>query len=236
MVTKTVLLFCNTNSQAANLAARLIHDGYRLQVVISMDELRLRLSDATPDLVLAELDSASAGCPWCAEVRNMTEAPILLLGAADQPDAVVAALSQGADLYLPQGTRPEVVAAYVATLMRRADMVPRVANTALTDRGRGYYRDSRLTIDSARRVVLVAEKPVSLTPTEFALLECLLDYADRPVTYDQLLAAVWGWDISDRSHIHTHIAHLRQKLGDDARDPAYIVTEYGIGYRFRCRS
>jgi len=235
MTTKTVLLLRNHNELATNLITALIQGGYRLQVVASIEELQARFSEASPDFLIAELDLATADCPWCAALRKITEIPILLLGHADQPEAVVRALAHGADLYLPHGIRPDIVVAYVATILRRIDKVTSSETVAASNYERGYYQDDQLTIDTVRRVVLVAGNPVSLTLTEFELLVCLLEHAGRAVSYEQLLSVVWGWELSDHSHIHTHISHLRQKLGDDAKDPAYILTEYGIGYRFRPR-
>ena len=82
------------------------------------------------------------------------------------------------------------------------------------------------------RSVTVADRPVKLTPTEYKLLLELSINAGRVRTYDQLLERVWGEDSEgDAQRVRTTVKDLRRKLGDDARNPVYIFTESGVGYR-----
>jgi len=95
------------------------------------------------------------------------------------------------------------------------------------------YQDGYLTIDLDARRVLVRGEPASLTAKEFRLLACLLDNAGRVVTFQQILENVWGWEYSDSvNYVHVYVSHLRQKLEVEPKNPRYIVTEHGIGYRF----
>ncbi|MXY59314.1 MAG: winged helix-turn-helix transcriptional regulator [Chloroflexi bacterium] len=90
-----------------------------------------------------------------------------------------------------------------------------------------------LTIDFMERTVSVAGRPVSMTPTEYKLLYELAANAGRVVTHDQIIQRVWGEEHTvDERLLRSYIKNLRQKLGDDARNPSYIFTASRTGYRF----
>ncbi len=93
-----------------------------------------------------------------------------------------------------------------------------------------------LTVDLARRTVLVREEEVRLTPTEYEILKHLSLHAGRVVTHRQLLRAIWGPNYQESTHyLRVYIGQLRRKIETDASQPRYIITEPGVGYRFVAR-
>src|SRR2546427_11078831 len=95
-------------------------------------------------------------------------------------------------------------------------------------------RSGDLVVDLERREVTIAGRDVHLTPTEYDLLKIFLTNANKVLTDRMLLQQVWGPDYGDESHyLHVYVARLRRKIEADPQDPAYLMTEPGVGYRFR---
>lgn len=230
MANETILFFQNPETPNITVLTALIRNGYSLYVASTPEEALDRLRQIEVDLLIISLESEIADCPWCHDLRQATSAPILLLGSYEKPEVIVSALARGADVYLPVTMASAVIEAHIAALLRWQAQ----GAWGIVPHGRtpGYYRDERLIIDIDRRNVLLEGREVPLTPKEFTLLRCLLENAGRPVTYEQLLAAGWSHSDGDISVIHSHMSHLRHKLGDNPRQPRYIVGEYGVGYRF----
>jgi two-component system KDP operon response regulator KdpE len=94
--------------------------------------------------------------------------------------------------------------------------------------------DERLTVDRARRQVVVDGRKTELSPTEFRILDCFLDNAGRVLTHQSLLTQVWGWEYLDETdYLKVYVHHLRKKIEENPGKPSYIVTERGLGYRFQ---
>jgi two-component system KDP operon response regulator KdpE len=95
-------------------------------------------------------------------------------------------------------------------------------------------RSGDLVVDLERREVRVADRDLHLTPTEYDLLKVFLTNANKVLTDRMLLQQVWGPDYGDESHyLHVYVARLRRKIEDDPQAPKHLVTEPGVGYRFR---
>lgn len=152
--------------------------------------------------------------------------PILVLSARSEEVQKVRALDLGADDYL---TKPfgmdELLARIRAALRRRGgDKSPAASALTVGD----------VTIDYARRVVTRGGEEVRLTRLEYDVLRYLAVNADRVVTHRQILVSVWGPENAEETqYLRVHIGHLRQKLEQDAARPQFLITEPGVGYRFR---
>lgn len=234
MANETILLLQDAESPNVSVLTLLIRSGYVLHPAATVDEALYRLASVPFDLIIVNLDNENADCPWCAELRAASNAPILLLGPTDIPDKVVSALANGADVYLPTTTTIAIIEAHISAMLRRFSADAQTLRATVAGGRRAYYSDERLFIDIEQRRVLLNEETVDLTPTEFSLLACLLANAGRPVAYEEILTTVWGWEKGDHSQIHTHVSHLRKKLGESRSAPRYILGEYGVGYRFQC--
>lgn len=160
------------------------------------------------------------------ELREWSQVPVIMLTVRADESGKVAALDAGANDYV---TKPFGV----QELMARIRALLRTAGASANHDVSSYELDT-LRIDLARREVSVEGRPVSLTRKEFALLALLAHNAGRVITQAHLLREVWGPTHEEDTHyLRILVAKLRQKLGDDAASPRWIVTEPGVGLKLR---
>ena len=172
------------------------------------------------DLMLPELD----GIEVCRQIRRSSDVPIIMLTArVDEADKLIG-LEIGADDYITKPFSPREVVARARVVLRRASgaMVPAVV-----------LRCGEVLLDVDRRSVQVGGRPVELTPTEFDLLAALMRNAGRPLSRSQLLDASQGDEYAGYERtIDAHIKNLRRKIEADPASPRYILTVFGVGYKF----
>jgi len=172
------------------------------------------------DLGLPDMD----GTEVIRGVRGWTSTPIIVLSAWGQETQKVAALDAGADDYVTKPFGMDELLARLRAAVRRASPAPDEPVVTTGD----------LTVDLARKRVTKAGSDVRLTPTEWQLLEVLVRNRDRLVTQRQLLHEVWGPGYqTEAGYLRVYVANLRRKLEPDASAPRYLLTEPGMGYRFR---
>ena len=177
------------------------------------------------DLRLPDLD----GIEVVRRLRSWSEVPIVLLSGAGSERARVAALDAGADDFVDKPFSMEELRARVTAVLRRS----RAA--ASEEQGPTRRVCDGLEIDLAAHSVRRDGEPIRLTPTQWRLLEVLVTHAGKLLTYRDIITAVWDERHGDeaRDSLRVHLRGLRQRLGDDARDPRYIITEPGVGYRWQ---
>jgi DNA-binding response OmpR family regulator len=178
------------------------------------------------DLMLPEVD----GYEVMRLLRADTDVPVLMLTARSSLPERIIGLEKGADDYLPKPFSPAELVVRVKAVLRRVDQ-PAMPATARPPTTMLVQND--ITIDTERYEVRRGETLVPLTPVEFKLLVTLVAADGRALTRDQLLDAVYGsddGDVLDRT-IDVHVGRLREKLGDDAEKPLYVMTVRGVGYR-----
>lgn len=180
-----------------------------------------------PDLIILDLMMPHVnGWEVCRQIRQISNVPLILLTAVNRDADIVRGLQYGADDYITKPFSPAVLIARAQAALRRSP--PGTAENPA-----GYYSDGYLTIDLEKRRVLVNGKPVRLSRTEYKLLAYLLKNANRVLTFQQILAHVWGEEYhGSTDYVHVYISHLRRKLETDPANPIYIRTEHGVGYRF----
>jgi DNA-binding response OmpR family regulator len=146
----------------------------------------------------------------------------VLTARVDESDRI-RGLEAGADDYVTKPFSPRELVARVRAVLRR---------TAARNEQQDVFRYGDLTLDVTRQTLVRDRTPIDLTPTEFQLLTTLARQPGRIFTRAQLLDAVRGTDVEsfDRA-IDTHIKNIRRKIERDPRDPRYILTVYGVGYR-----
>lgn len=177
------------------------------------------------DLMLPDF----SGEEFCSRVRRMSGIPIIMITAKVDEESVIRGLNLGADDYVTKPFSPRQLVARVAAALRRgggtADAGGEAADACLS------YED--LLVDTEKRTVSLGGKTVALTRDEYKILVLLMSRQAKIFTRDEILDAVKGEDYYgfDRS-IDSHIKRLRAKIEDDPRSPRYIVTVYGMGYRF----
>jgi two-component system, OmpR family, KDP operon response regulator KdpE len=172
------------------------------------------------DLGLPDMD----GTDVIRGVRGWSSTPIIVLSAAGQESKKVAALDAGADDYVTKPFGMDELLARLRAAVRRASPAP----------DEPVITTGEFTVDLADKRVTRAGADVRLTPTEWQLLEVLARNANRLVTQRQLLQEVWGPGYQNEAHyLRVFVANLRRKLEPDPSAPRYLLTEPGIGYRFR---
>ena len=189
-------------------------------------EALLLMEEQRPHLVLLDLVLPDAdGIDLMQDILRMADVPVLFVSGYGKDQVIARAFEQGAIDYIVKPFSPtELIARVRAALRRQADPY----------RGESLepYMLGDLTIDYAERRVTVADQPVELTATEYALLFELSVNGGRVLTYDQLLRRVWGRTNSgDVRVIRPIVRNLRLKLDDDADSPTYIFTDTRVGYR-----
>ena len=199
--------------------------GYEVVVVGTGEEGVLAAADAAPDLLLLDLGLPDLdGTEVIRRVRAFTEVPVIVLSVRDAQQDKVAALDAGADDYVTKPFGMEELLARARAAMRRAGP---------EDPAPPLLRYGELEVDLARRLVIRDGEALHLTPTEYGLLEALVTNPDKLLTHQWLLRRVWGQGYgTETTYLRTYVRALRKKLGDDAAQPALIVTEPGVGYRW----
>jgi two-component system KDP operon response regulator KdpE len=183
---------------------------------------------AAPQVVLLDLGLPDMdGLDLCARIRAESKVPIIILTARGAEHDKITAFEGGADDYV---TKPFSM----GELLARIRVAVRHAAQSAPSNAAPVIRVCDLVMDVAAYQVTMRGQPVHLTPTEFKLLEILVRNAGRMSSQKMLLKEVWGSGYrSDTQILRVFINQLRTKLEDDPSEPQYILTEPGVGYRFR---
>src|SRR5260370_2089961 len=181
-----------------------------------------------PDLLLLGLDGpGSNGLEVCQQVRMCSSIPIIVLSSNERECDKVRALDLGAEDYVCKPFGVQELLARVRVALRHV--------ARLSSGTRPLVTAGPLTIDVARRLVLVQGQEVQLTPTEYDLLKVFITRRDKILTMQLLLSQVWGTGYGSDIHcLHVYIAQLRSKIELDPGRPRLIVNVPGVGYRFAC--
>jgi two-component system KDP operon response regulator KdpE len=182
-----------------------------------------RFGATRPDLVLTDLAMPGGdGFALIQQIRSAGDTPVLVLSVRGGDVDKVRALDLGADDYVTKPFSVPELLARLRSQLRRAG-----AST------KTHFEFPGLAIDVERRRVTQGDREIRLTPTEFSILELLARHAGRPVSFDDIIAAVWkGAAGTSNDAVRVHVSALRRKIEPDASNPQYIVSEPWIGYRF----
>ena len=201
-------------------------EGYRIVFAADAEELPQRIQDEQPELVIMDLVMPGrSGLEALKELRaEGCDLPVIMLTARDEDEDKLAAFQAGADDYLVKPFNARELVARVAAVLRRA----RPATDAESG---GAIVVGPLRLVPGRHTARMADRDISLTRTEYALLLALARAAGRVFTPAELLTRVWGAEYRDQTEIlRTNIYRLRQKLEADPRQPRYLRTRQGVGY------
>jgi two-component system KDP operon response regulator KdpE len=205
-------------------------EGYKVVAAYSGSEGLRKFQDSHPNLVILDIMMPDMdGWEICRSLREMSpHVPILILTVLKEKASVVRGLALGADGFLAKPFRPGELVARIQALLRRAKMTKASSNRPSS------YDDGNLAIDFELQQVYLQGHPVKLSPTEFRLLTCLVRNAGRVVPHKTLLTWVWGPEYADETHyVKLYIRYLRQKIEESPKRPKYVLTEWGVGYRFQ---
>jgi two-component system KDP operon response regulator KdpE len=226
----TRVLICDDDTQLLralriNLTAR----GYTVLTAADGRTALRAAAERHPDVVVLDLGLPDLdGTDVITELRTFTRAPIIVLSARTDSTDKVQALDRGADDYVTKPFGVEELMARLRAAVRRA--------TASVAAGQADVplQAGELTIDLAAKIVCRDDRQVRLTPTEWSILELLARNHGRLVSRTELLQHIWGpIERKETSYLRVYIAQLRQKLERDPAHPRHLITEAGMGYRFR---
>ena len=173
------------------------------------------------DLGLPDMD----GTDVTRRLREWTDVPIIIISVRDNEEDKVAALDAGADDYLTKPFGTSELLARIRVALRRSNKLEEESAT---------YQQDDLWIDFAKRDVRVNDNPVTLTPTEYSILRTLVIHAGKVLTHQQLIKEVWGGNYEVNAHLlRVNVSNLRRKIQSNSLQPHHIVTEPGVGYRFK---
>ncbi|PYV44392.1 MAG: DNA-binding response regulator [Acidobacteria bacterium] len=208
------------------LRASLTAHGYSVYDACTGEEALQAAGSIRPDLIILDLGLPGIGGVEVARcLREWTQTPIIVLSVREQEPDKIAVLDAGADDYLTKPFGLGELLARMRAALRRA-----------TKQGNGpVFAAGDLKVDLAQREVLIRNRRVQLTPTEYDLLKALVGHAGRVLTHRQLVREVWGgMSYEDVVHmLRVNVSNLRRKLEPDPTRPRYIVTEPGVGYRLQ---
>jgi DNA-binding response OmpR family regulator len=228
--TPRILLVDDEQSIQTLLSFPLRKDGYEVVQASDGREALARFGETTFDLVVLDVMLPRLdGLEVCRRMRARSSVPIIMLTAKTEEIDKVLGLELGADDYITKPFSLREFRSRVKAALRRAGMARREPSADEVP-----LEVHELRIDPAKRAVEVRGANVQTTYVEFEILVALATSPGRVWTRDMLLTRIWGDSAyRDPRTIDVHIRHLREKLERDAKDPEYLFTVRGVGYRFR---
>ncbi len=222
---KRILIVDDEEMIVKTVKAYLDQEGFKTYTAYDGEEALRAFEEKGPDLIVLDLMLPKmSGIEVTKRIRSIASVPIIMLTAkASEADRVVG-LELGADDYVVKPFSPRELVARVRAVLRRMEGEAGTGERMIL---------GQLEIDLRSREVFVNEEPIELTPTEFDLLAYLARHPGQVFTRLQLLREVQGYtyDAFART-IDTHVKNLRHKIEQDPKDPKYILTVHGVGYRF----
>jgi DNA-binding response OmpR family regulator len=229
--TARILLVDDEQSIQTLLSYPLRKDGYHVTSALDGGEALQRFEEGRFDLVILDLMLPRLdGVAVCKALRSRSQVPIIMLTAKGSETDKVAGLEVGADDYITKPFSLREFRSRVRAALRRAGMQTQTE----PDAEEQPLAVHELDMDPAKRAVHVRGAAVELTFVEFEILNALARNPGRVFTRDMLLTRIWGDSAyRDPRTIDVHIRHLREKLETDPKEPEYLFTVRGVGYRFR---
>lgn len=203
-------------------------EGYRTEAAMDGAEALRLTAELGPSLIILDIMLPSVdGFEVCRRVRTNSDVPIIMLTARDEDIDKIVGLELGADDYLTKPFNPRELVARVKAILRRVDAAPRMDDQPI------HIGD--VTIDPARRDVIVRDRGVEMRMKEFDLLFALADNKGIVLSREQLLNLVWGYDFFGQTRtVDVHIAQIRKRLTNS--ETVEIETVTGVGYKLVVQS
>jgi len=197
--------------------------GYNVDTAATGESALTQAAVHPPDAVILDLVlPGKSGADVCRELRQWTQAPVLILSAVGEEREKVAALDAGADDYVTKPFGVDELLARLRASLRRA-----------TTSAEPVIEIGDLRIDLEKRAVFRDGELLQLTPHEFALLRLFALSEGKLLTHQTILREVWGPAYQQESHyLHVYVSQLRRKIEPDPSRPSHLLTEPGAGYRF----
>mgnify|MGYP003407677315 FL=1 len=185
----------------------------------------LRRMEATPAdlIVLDRMLPGISGVEVCRRIRRTSTTPVIMLTALGSIEERIEGLEAGADDYVSKPFSPRELLLRVRSVLRRSldELTPQAA-----------FEIGDFAVDPELRQIRQRGVELALPVREFELLAFLLKYPNRVFRRDELLREVWRWNFGDQSTVTVHVRRLRERIEHDPSKPRYLITAWGVGYRF----
>ena len=226
LVAARILVAEDDPKQAQRLRLYLEREGHTVLIAHDGRNAIDQARQKKPDLVVLDIMMPAVdGLDVCRILRADSSVPIIVVTARSAEDDLLLALDLGADDYITKPYSPRELVARVRTVLRRV-------GAESSDR-KDPYRIGGMEIDPVRHSVSVSGRPVDCTAAEFKLLTCLAADPGRVFTRQQLLDRCFGFDhYAMERTVDAHVKKLRRKIEADPARPVYLLTVYGVGYKF----
>jgi DNA-binding response OmpR family regulator len=204
------------------------NEGYLvLEAVDGLEALDALQENSVHLVILDVMMPRMDGIKTCLKIRETSTVPIIMLSAKEEDMDKITGLATGADDYVTKPFNPLELLARVKAQLRRQSFAPRRSETH-----ESLIRIKELVIDKARYSVKLKDKDITLTPLEFSILELLASHPGQVFSADRIYETVWNepTGFSDNT-VMVHIRNLREKMGEPPREPRYIKTVWGVGYK-----
>ncbi len=224
---KTVLVVDDESRMVEFIAMNLELEGFRVVRAANGSEALEKASREHPDLVLLDIMMPEMdGFETLAGLRETSSVPVIFLTAKSEEVDRIRGLDLGADDYITKPFSPRELVSRIRAVLRRTEPAALASSEIIVD--------DELRINFDLRKVTVRGREVRLRPTEYRLLYQLVTNAGKLLTHEVLLSRVWGAEYRDEDqYVRLYITYLRQKIEKDPRNPRYILSERGLGYRFK---
>ena len=225
--TKPILIVDDEPKIVEVVKSYLENSGYIVYAAYTGKQAFEIFEEKNPSLIVLDLMLPdTTGEEICKVLRKKSKVPIIMLTAKIEEEDILKGLGIGADDYVTKPFSPRQLVARVAALLRRTEDDSAVMNVL-------SFNNEDLIIDNNNYDVKKNGKPVNLTPNEFKILSTMAKYPKKAFTREELITMVLGDDFDGYDRIiDTHMKNMRQKIETDPKNPQYILTVHGVGYRF----
>ena len=202
--------------------------GFRVYCVYSGKAAINKFHNVNPDLIILDLMLPDiSGEEICLQIRQESKVPIIMLSAKSQESDTLTGLDLGADDYIKKPFSVKELLSRARAVLRRYDENSEIIADLLT------FNNGYIIIDNSSREVKINNAVVALTPAEYKILITLAKNPSRIFTREDLVVRVFGYDYEGRDRaVDTHIKNLRQKIEINSKESEFILTVYGVGYKF----
>lgn len=199
-------------------------EGYKTEECENGAQAVRMTASVKPDLIILDLGLPDMdGKEVIDSIREWSQTPIIVCSVRDADKEVVEALGRGADDYITKPFNPDVLLARIEASLRKS---------ATQEAGEPDVKNGRIRMDLVRHEVLIDGETTFFTPKEYELLRYFLVNRGKMVTHKQLLLDVWGpAHGDDMQYLRVYVSQLREKIEPNPKEPTYVITEPGIGYR-----
>lgn len=225
---KTVLVVDDEPHVVEFIAMNLELEGFRVVRAANGYEALEKAAKEMPDLVVLDIMMPDIdGFETLEKLRDISAMPVIFLSAKGEEVDRIRGLDLGADDYITKPFGPRELVSRIRAVLRRTEPATAAAGSEIAV-------DDELRINFDQRKVIVRGKEVRLRPTEYRLLYQLVTNAGKLLTHEMLLSRVWGTEYRDEDqYVRLYVTYLRQKIEKDPKNPRYILSERGLGYRFK---